>query len=199
MDYITPGIKLLAPEKRGINKRSIAIAPGKYRAGAGAPLRSNPTEVPATTPGNLSTCDQYITPDCIRALYQVPLVPEFPGSTPRSDNSIGIFEEGDYYAQKDLDLFFAKYMPYIPQGTHPNPAFIDGATAPTDVANAGGESDLDFQLAYPLLYPQTITLYQTDDLYYATNPNSTSTGGFNTFLDALDGVSEAQPLIMNLS
>jgi len=95
VDYITPGIKLLAPEKRGINKRSIAIAPGKYRAGAGAPLRSNPTEVPATTPGNLSTCDQYITPDCIRALYQVPLVPEFPGSTPRSDNSMGIFEEGD--------------------------------------------------------------------------------------------------------
>ena len=54
--------------------------------------------------------------------------------------------------------------------------------------DAGGESDLDFQLAYPLIYPQTITLYQTDDLNYATNPNSTSLGGFNTFLDALDGV-----------
>lgn len=112
---------------------------------------------------------------------------------------MGIYEEGDYYAQEDLDLFFANYTPYIPQGTHPTPAFIDGATAPTDVADAGGESDLDFELAYPLLYPQTITLYQTDDRYYATNPNSTSTGGFNTFLDALDGVSGTQPVIANLS
>ena len=103
---------------------------------------------------------------------------------------MGIFEEGDYYAQEDLNLFFANYTPYIPQGTHPIPAFIDGAEAPTDTADGGGESDLDFELAYPLIYPQTITLYQTDDLYYATNPNSTSTGGFNTFLDALDGVSK---------
>jgi tripeptidyl-peptidase-1 len=100
---------------------------------------------------------------------------------------LGIYEEGDYYAQEDLDLFFANFTPYIPQGTHPSPAFIDGAEAPTDTANAGGESDLDFELAYPLIYPQTITLYQTDDLYYATNLNATS-GSFNTLLDALDGV-----------
>lgn len=99
---------------------------------------------------------------------------------------MGIFEEADYYAQEDLDLFFANFTPYIPQGTHPTPAFIDGAEAPTDTANAGSESDLDFELAYPLIYPQTITLYQTDDCDYATNPNIT--GGFNTFLDALDGV-----------
>jgi tripeptidyl-peptidase-1 len=199
VDYITPGIKLLAPEKRGIKKRGFGMTSGKYGHGAGAPLRSNPGEVPSITPGNLSTCDQHITPDCIRALYHVPLVPEYPGGKPRSDNSMGIYEEGDYYAQEDLDLFFANYTPYIPQGTHPTPAFIDGATAPTDVANAGGESDLDFELTYPLLYPQTITLYQTDDYFYATNPNSTSTGGFNTFLDALDGVSGVQPVIVNLS
>jgi tripeptidyl-peptidase I len=199
VDYITPGIRLLAPEKRGIKKRGFAMTPGKYRHAAGAPLRSNPAEFPTATPGDLSTCDHSVTPDCIRALYQVPLVPEYPGGTPRSDNSMGIFEEGDYYAQEDLDLFFANYTPHIPQGTHPTPAFIDGAAAPTDVADAGGESDLDFELAYPLLYPQTITLFQTDDLYYATNENSTSTGGFNTFLDALDGVSGAQSMIVNLS
>ena len=64
--------------------------------------------------------------------------------------------------------------------------------------DAGGESDLDFQLAYPLIYPQTITLYQTDDLNYATNPNSTSLGGFNTFLDALDGVSTTSSTCVEL-
>jgi tripeptidyl-peptidase-1 len=120
----------------------------------------------------------------IRALYGVPF-PEYPNG-PRSDNALGIFEDGDYYAQEDLDLFFANFTPYIPQGTSPTPAFIDGAEAPIDTADAGGESDLDFELAYPLIYPQKITLYQTDDCNYATNPNTT--GGFNTFLDALDGV-----------
>ena len=123
----------------------------------------------------------------IRALYGVPKMPEYPYGKPRSDNSLGIYEEGDYYAQEDLDLFFANFTPYIPQGTHPTPAFIDGAEAPTDTADAGGESDLDFELAYPLIYPQTVTLYQTDDSYYATNLNATS-GSFNTLLDALDGV-----------
>ncbi|KAL9108243.1 MAG: hypothetical protein Q9227_006981 [Pyrenula ochraceoflavens] len=64
---------------------------------------------------------------------------------------------------------------------------FDGANAPVAVSNAGGESDLDLQLAYPIIYPQTITLYQTDDLFYSNSPNSTATGIFNTFLDAIDG------------
>lgn len=42
-------------------------------------------------------------------------------------------------------------------------------------------------LAYPLLYPQKITLYQTDDYYYTTYRNTGATGAFNTFLDAIDG------------
>lgn len=156
------------------------------QAGA-APVKIVPGVFSATEVGDLADCDVHITPACIKALYGVPDTPEYPGGKPRADNSLGIFEEGDYYAQADLDLFFANYTPSIPKGTHPIPAFIDGAEAPIDTADAGGESDLDFELAYPLIYPQTITLYQTDDVFYATNPNSTSTGGFNTFLDALDG------------
>ena len=100
--------------------------------------------------GNVSNCDAIITPPCIRALYQFPEVPEYPNNVPRSDNSIGIYEGGDYYAQEDLDLFFTKFAPDIPNGTAPTPAFIDGAEAPVAVNEAGGESDLDFQLAYPI-------------------------------------------------
>jgi tripeptidyl-peptidase-1 len=44
-------------------------------------------------------------------------------------------------------------------------------------------------LAYPIIYPQTITLYEIDDFIVQANPNGTYTLGFNTFLDALDGVS----------
>jgi hypothetical protein len=59
----------------------------------------------------------------------------------------------------------------------------------TDPYCAGGEVSLDLQLAYPIIYPQTITLYQVDDFIVQANQNDTYTFGFNTFLDALDGVS----------
>ncbi|MCJ1310955.1 hypothetical protein MMC25_004624 [Agyrium rufum] len=180
VDYVTPGIKLVAPIKRGTRsseKRAIS------RGGASKTRPSkfvHPDHIEGL--GDLSTCDVAITPACIKALYQVP-----EATTAVKGNSLGIFEEGDYYAQKDLNLFFANFTPNIPKGTHPKPAFIDGAEAPVPVDEAGGESDLDFELAYPLIYPQTITLYQTDDINVATKPNETTDGGFNTFLDALDG------------
>ena len=79
------------------------------------------------------------------------------------------------------------FTSYIPNGTHLTPALIDGAEVPIPFP-AGGESDLNFQLAYPLIYPQAITLYQTDDFNYAINSRP-GTGLFNTFLDTLDGVS----------
>jgi tripeptidyl-peptidase-1 len=116
-----------------------------------------------------------------------PQCPKYSHGTPRADNSLGIFEYGDYYAQEDLDFFFVNYSKNIPPGTHPIPTLIDGAEVPLNISEASGESALDFKIAYLLLYPQAITLYQSDDLYYATNPNSGASGGFNTFLDAIDG------------
>jgi tripeptidyl-peptidase I len=151
----------------------------------GAPI-SPPKRVPINgtiDPNSLRTCDIAVTPACIAAAYGIP-----PGTKANPDNAMGIFEEGDFYSQEDLDLFFKNFTPNIPQGTYPKPAFIDGADAPVAVKDAGGESDLDFELAYPILWPQGTVLYQTDDINVATGvvPNN---GGFNTFLDALDGVS----------
>jgi tripeptidyl-peptidase-1 len=57
--------------------------------------------------------------------------------------------------------------------------------APTTVQNAGPESDLDFQVSYPLIYPQNAILFQTDDPVYEAD--YTFSGFLNTFLDALDG------------
>lgn len=191
IDYITPGVKMLAPSKRDLakrasNKKGITRGARKIRPLATAEA-SNATD--------LSICDQAITPACIKALYEI----EYLNGTANPDNTLGIFEDGDYYSQADLDMFYEEYAPWIPTGTGPIPAFIDGAEAPVPTAEGGGESDLDFQMAYPILYPQQITLYQTDDRYYATGEiakretdNETYTGpygGFNEFLDALDGVS----------
>jgi tripeptidyl-peptidase-1 len=128
-----------------------------------------------------------MTPTCYKALYQIP---NAKGATP--GNSLGIFETGDFYNQEDLNEFFAAYAPWVPQGTSPIPAFIDGAVAeaPQNSSQILGESDLDIDLGLSIIYPQTVTLFQTDDPIYAQlGLNSTLNGFLNTFLDALDGVS----------
>jgi tripeptidyl-peptidase-1 len=94
------------------------------------------------------------------------------------------------YDQKDLDLFFTKFASNIPNGTHPILKSIDGGVAPTP-NNAGPESVLDFQLSFPLVYPQNINLFQTDDLIIG-NKLIYEIGGFDTFLDAVDGVSPSK-------
>ncbi|KAE8444410.1 hypothetical protein EG329_000610 [Mollisiaceae sp. DMI_Dod_QoI] len=187
LDYITPGIRLLAPNKRHTKRRVDVSSSNKGHASP--PLKKIDVLVSNNSVDDVSNCDILITPACIRALYGFPEIPEYPYGQPRSDNSLGIFEEGDYYAQEDLDLFFTNFTRSIPAGTQPVPAFIDGAQAPLPLWDAGGESDLDFELAIPIIYPQTTTLYQTDDSYYAFGLlfSSQVQGSFNTFLDALDG------------
>jgi tripeptidyl-peptidase-1 len=176
VDYVSPGIK-----HRNLKSRTV-LSKRRIPAWLKQPPLHNPFQPPHHFNGNLSTCDEIITPQCIAALYHI----REPAGRVAEGNALGIFEEGDYYSQTDLDLFFAKFADWIPQGTHPTLDSINGAEAPVSVENAGGESDLDFQLAYPIVYPQEIVLYQVDDLNYVSGPNAV--GGFgNTFLDALDG------------
>lgn len=81
--------------------------------------------------------------------------------------------------------------PEIPNGTYPIEKNIDGAFgAAKNVTSAGVESDLDFEAAQPLIWPQRTILFQTDDEFYEVNETSANTpirGFWNTFYDALDG------------
>lgn len=81
---------------------------------------------------------------------------------------MGIFEsELQYWAQEDLDSFFTNFTKRIPNGTHPIDINIDGGVATTtNLSLAGSEAELDLMLAYPIIYPQTITLYNVDDLLW---------------------------------
>jgi len=111
-------------------------------------------------------------------LYGIPL-----GNSSQPGNEIGIFEDGDFYNQNDLDLTFANLAPYVPNGTHPTLNGIDGGVAPYE-DYIGIESLLDMSLIFPLIHPQAAVLYQVDDLKEVE-----STSGFgDTFLDALDAV-----------
>ena len=126
-------------------------------------------------------CDTTITPSCIKTLYNITNP-----TLAASGNKLGIFEDlGDVYSQTDLNEFFLNLAPNIPPGTHPILDSIDGATAPNPVTSAGAESDLDFQISYPIIYPQNFILFQTDDPVYEANYKYS--GFLNNFLDAIDG------------
>lgn len=172
IDYINPGVGLPATSsvtsktkrqdaislrwKTSIVRRSMSMQPSRRQ----------------TVPSNLSACDTAIIPDCLRALYNFSQA-----TSAQPNNSLGIFTAvSNQYAQEDLDKFFANYSSNIPQGTHPIPDLINGAKGTTTVDKASTEADLDFEVAYPIVYPQNLTLYQLG-------------GSFNSFLDAIDGVS----------
>lgn len=185
IDYITPGVKWLevAPQDAK-TKRSLQ---GGRQAPVSRPI-DEPIEHVQAADASLSQCDKYITPNCIKAMYKIPA-----GKNATPGNELGIFEEGDYYSQEDLNLFFANLYPEIPLGTHPIPNLIDGAIAPVPVAEAGAESSLDFQISYPIIWPQNSVLFQTEDPHYAAE--NSYAGFLNNFLDAVDGsyCSETSP------
>lgn len=133
-----------------------------------------------------TTCADLLTPPCIRDLYGLPTADKA-----NANNSLGIFEQTSWYQVEDLDLFFETYAPEIPQGTRPQNLSVNQAAwfynDTGDVyATFPDEADLDIEVAWPIIYPQNITVFQVDDVYY--NLYSASTLGlFNTFLDAIDG------------
>ncbi|KAI0166013.1 subtilisin-like protein [Xylariaceae sp. FL1272] len=183
VDYITPGTRLRSrqgsSQKRNM-KRDIRFDVNP---------RPFITKLPAFPHPNSTTCSIYVTADCTRAQYNIPdATTAYPG------NELGIFESlDDHYSKDDLDVYFATLYPElnIPTGTYPEERLIDGAIGAVETPSpiypleVGLESMLDFDSAWPLIWPQKTVLYQTDDEYYEYTGNFS--GFWNTFLDAIDG------------
>ncbi|GIZ43935.1 hypothetical protein CKM354_000714400 [Cercospora kikuchii] len=183
IDYITPGIKLMntrSTPKEDIEKRTFGWGKGQ---GTQPPLlKALPATIESILASPLSAiCDVAIIPSCIEAMYNFTKA-----TTAVPGNELGIFEDlGDVYSQTDLNEFFLTLQQRIPIGTHPVLKAIDGAKAPNPVTSAGPESDLDFEISYPIIWPQNSILFQTDDPVYEAN--YTYAGFLNNFFDALDG------------
>ncbi|KAI1087614.1 subtilisin-like protein [Rostrohypoxylon terebratum] len=220
IDYITPGIKLMGhgntqqPPSRNrgeaslprfgqrvseselahvMSERSKRDLPSKRTTGPNVegPLRfAEPVKTVHIESGNFTLpggCDEYVTPDCIRAMYGIPK-----GTKKHADNRMGIFQSlGQHYTQYDLDKFFWSFSDDIPNGTHPELFSVDGGQGPTtSLRMAGSEANLDFQMAYGLIYPQETVLYQVDDEWYQNNYQTDPaayTGFFNNLWNAIDG------------
>ncbi|KAK0113865.1 hypothetical protein ONS95_014107 [Cadophora gregata] len=187
IDYITPGIKLSPVTKRTITRKTKRVS-HSIPALADVSLPENEESVDisasaAALPHALQKCRTDMTPDCIRALYSIPTNPVNVG-----DNSLGLYMQGSYFSKSDVNRFYAKYAKYVPQNTFPINATIDGASYSVPAASElnRGEANIDIEMATSLIYPQTVTLYQTDDDVYEPQEVAT-TNLFNTFLDALDG------------
>ncbi|KAK9776698.1 putative Peptidase S53 domain-containing protein [Seiridium cardinale] len=196
IDFIKPGVKMMPVVKRNVpnpaHKKRFSRGPKKPDGRVS--IKENPfandyplgykSAAAEALPDDLQGCGQNITPPCYRALYDIPIPT---GAVPGL--GVGLYEQGDYFAKEDLDESYAAYAPWVPQGTYPIPALIDGAQYdfPQNATDwVGGEANLDIFIAQSLTYPQNVTLYQVDDQIYEPEEVAT-TNLFNTFLDALDG------------
>jgi len=189
IDYVTPGVKLSAPMKKSLTKRTSSwVAPrrGYRHRPQWTPLHNHPWHKPDpaySLPLELQACNVNITPPCWRALYGISV-----SHINTSVDALGVYAQGDYYSGQDLDSWFSSFEPRIPQGTRPTLHSIDGGVAPVAATdpNNGGEADVDLAITMSLIYPQSVVLYQVDDAYYAPEEVAFD-NTFNTFLDALDG------------
>ncbi|KAI1124156.1 peptidase S8/S53 domain-containing protein [Nemania abortiva] len=219
VDYITPGVKLMGngtPQRKHtlvrdadanegpepVERRSVeGMMSKRSRARSSStkqttdpkfrgPLRfAEPVRPEDIRSGNLSLaggCDTYVTPDCLRQMYGIPK-----GTTKHADNKMGIFQSlKQHYTQHDLDSFFWAFTDDIPNGTHPELLSVNGGEgATTDLYSAGTESNLDFQMAYGLIWPQEPALFQVDDEWYQQSQLTSGeyAGFFNNLWNAIDG------------
>lgn len=175
------------PIKRGFQPTYHGLRP--FGSVESSPSASIPNFTTALL--TLENCDKYITAACIQSQYNIPN-----NTLASPGNELGIFESlNDHYGQYDLDVFFSTLYPYIPNGTYPTERLVDGAVGSAEAAGlsedeVGVESDLDFMASWPLIWPQSTVLFQSDDQYYEINQTSLDTpylGFYNTFFDAIDG------------
>ena len=108
----------------------------------------------------LENCWRSASPQCYNALYNIP-----EPATPHLNNSFAIFEQAVSYVQSDMDQFFQQVAPQVPVGTVPQQILLNGAELDTNLTGINGlgilEAELDFQTAWPLVYPLNLTLLES--------------------------------------
>ncbi|KAH9213779.1 peptidase S8/S53 domain-containing protein [Leptodontidium sp. 2 PMI_412] len=174
IDFITPTVHLTtrkSKKARDLTKsHDLSLHPVKTSSLATSDLRIKDKD--------LTVCDKLTTPDCLRALYNMP-----EGKTANPKNTYGILElSPETYSQNGLDVFFKNFTKGL-VGRPPKLESIDGGSrpprGPPSISSSWVEGNLDLSYSMSLVYPQNVTLYQIGDNYLG--------GTFELFLDAVDG------------
>ncbi|KAI0737895.1 subtilisin-like protein [Daedaleopsis nitida] len=118
-------------------------------------------------------CDQSVTLDCLRDLYNFDYEP-----VAGDKNTVGVAEwEQEIYQQSDLDLFFQMYEPSS-VGVQPKLVTIEG------------ESELDIELMMGLIGPkQNLTVYEVGQTSSAQQPIDELIAAFDASYCEVEGVS----------
>ncbi|KAG0702859.1 Pro-kumamolisin, activation domain-containing protein [Suillus ampliporus] len=174
VDFVTPTVHFDAKiSKRSGSSEGIGRSVGQPGNGA-SPKTTGEIQ---SLLNQLETCDEQITPICLRALYGLVYEP-----LAASKNSFGIVEyTPQAYLQSDLDMFASNFSEDL-VGVAPYMVSIDGGYAQTEYTgfDYNGESDLDLEYGMNLVTAkQQVTLYQAGDMVEGAS--------FNNFLDAIDG------------
>ena len=149
IDFISPG-----------TESSIRLEPRQNRF----PKRESQSCSPPPDLKNLTLQDCLqlgVYPACVNALYNIP-----DSRTYAANNTFSIFAFGGSYLQSDMDQFFAQIAPEVPVGTTADNVLLNGVQLTTNFSDPlqhapTEEANLDFQLAWPLVYPQNITLFNS--------------------------------------
>jgi tripeptidyl-peptidase-1 len=131
----------------------------------------------------LSTCSEYITPECLRAIYGIPR-----GNTSHPNNTFGIFQTTwSSWLPNDLDAFFSQFSPSL-ISKRPVIAPIDGGYLQDSyqISFFNQEADFDFEYAMSLTAPQVVTNYEVGDQFESGAVNSMLTAFDNTYCGALN-------------
>ncbi|TQV97062.1 protease S8 tripeptidyl peptidase I [Cordyceps javanica] len=175
IDFIAPALGL--PSKTKSRRSATAPVPAPAKA---TPLPYQLAQEIAAAANDTSRCAEFVTPKCIKALYNIP-----DGKLSNTNNRLGLYESDDeLFTQEDLSTFFALFAPNIPATFTPKVDLINWGNTKPDPNGGVGEAALDFDVAYPVVYPQNIELFQARDNF---NPYNGTVGIFNYFLDGVDG------------
>ncbi|KAF2416266.1 tripeptidyl peptidase-like protein [Tothia fuscella] len=131
-----------------------------------------------------TSCDQLITPDCLRQLYHIPI-----SNSSHQNNSMALWgSRWSAYLQDDLDMFFDHYSPVIKNGSHPNLISIDGGRLQINTTGFpfNAEPDLVVEYTMSLTYPLNVTYYQVGDLIIGGTLNNFLAAVDDTYCDDLD-------------
>jgi tripeptidyl-peptidase I len=127
--------------------------------------------------GTKVNCLKYMTPECLRLLYNFP----HNDIQPHPNNSFGVYQVSwQTWLPNDLDIFFSRFEPQL-VGKRPAVLPINGGYMQYNHTgfSFNAEPALDFEYALSLVQPQPVINIQVGDYFTA--------GGLNNMLAAFDG------------